>query len=174
MKESSMELIKRAGVALVAVMTSMTVTLAQETPDSPNTFGRWSLACAQPAQEGASPLCELRQAVGNQQGQEIVRIAFGSAGENGREIALRTPQGVFLPAPVELAPLEAEALISVPYRTCLNQVCIARGLVQDERLDLLVEAQQPSVRFRDRSGRVIRIIVDLEGLSEGLEALDAR
>lgn len=168
-----MGFVSRAVSAIFTSSLMFTAAQAQDAaaPDAPTTA--WTTFCA-PVQ-GDQPLrCELRQRVANDQGQEIARIAFGPAGEQGRELAIRTPQGVLLTAPVELAPLEAEAQIRVPYRTCLNQVCIARVLVEDETLTLLSEATQPAIRFRDRSGRQIRIIVSLEGLTEGLAALDAR
>lgn len=167
-----MRILKRSVIAIAAAVATVSGSVAQDT-ETATTFGAWTIVCAEPGEDGAQ-LCELRQIVGNQQGQEVTRLAFGAAREGGRELAIRTPQGVLVQSPVEVAPLEAEAQITVPYRTCLNRVCIARALVEDAQIEPLFDATQPAVRFVDRSRRQIRVIFSVDGLADGLAALDAR
>ncbi|WP_395686273.1 invasion associated locus B family protein [Aestuariivirga sp.] len=157
------------GLVVAASVTGV----AADTKKADQSFGHWVLRCIEVG--GGGEACALRQRLHSQATKAPVAsfaIADNEKGADHRLTAI-LPLGLDIPAGVsgELAGRK----FSYQVQTCLARGCIANAALTSDDLAALKTEQSFTTSFRLRGvAEPVSVTVSLQGLAEGLKALDAR
>ncbi len=177
---------------VLAALTSMPASAAQETANKTSQFGAWSLRCADGVDATSQPQsassqnaksspktnqCELVLSV-RSNGRELAELAVGVPAQAPDKLVVagRTPLGVLLSEPMRLGAQQdasepSAEPIDLAFFTCLSNGCLARALVPGDKLQPLAKLDVVHLSFRERNGRALTIVVPTKGLDQALAHL---
>ncbi|MBP2535850.1 invasion associated locus B family protein [Agrobacterium tumefaciens] len=142
----------------------------------PRRYGDWELVCkpqadaATPKAESAS--CRLQQAQAVNGGKDVVFL-FNIARQGKQRIAIiSTPLNVYLPAGLELK-IDGGQTQRVIFETCNVSGCHAGFALNGSLLGALRKGNVLTVALKDTKATTIPLKVSLNGISAGIDALDA-
>ncbi|KWT86908.1 Invasion associated locus B protein [Agrobacterium tumefaciens str. B6] len=142
----------------------------------PRRYGDWELVCkpqadaATPKAESAS--CRLQQAQAVNGGNDVVFL-FNIARQGKQRVAIiSTPLNVYLPAGLELK-IDGGQTQRVIFETCNVSGCHAGFALNGSLLGALRKGNVLTVALKDTKATTIPLKVSLNGISAGIDALDA-
>ncbi|WP_454686047.1 invasion associated locus B family protein [Agrobacterium leguminum] len=142
----------------------------------PRRYGDWELVCkpqadaATPKAESAS--CRLQQAQAVNGGKDVVFL-FNIARQGKQRVAIiSTPLNVYLPAGLELK-IDGGQAQRVIFETCNISGCHAGFALNGSLLGSLRKGNILTVALKDTKATTIPLKVSLNGISAGIDALDA-
>jgi invasion protein IalB len=155
------------------VMTACLAGAAADTSDAHQRFGHWVLRCI--TLDGNKEACALHQRLHGETTKAPVAsfaIADNEKGADHRLTAI-LPLGLDIPAGVS-GKLGKQTL-SYQVQTCLPRGCIANTALTPEDIAALKSEKSFTTSFRIRGvTEPVTVTVSLEGLAEGLKALEAK
>lgn len=158
-------------LGLVAVNAAIGAAAVAKTADQ--RFGHWILRCID--SDGGAEACALHQRLHGDMTKAPVAafaIADDEAGTDHRLTAI-LPLGLDIPAGV--SGKIAGHDFSYKIQTCLSGGCLASTSLSAEDLSALKSQKVFTTTFRLRGvPEAVTVTVSLEGMAEGLKALDAR
>ncbi|WP_367353632.1 invasion associated locus B family protein [Agrobacterium pusense] len=150
--------------------------VAAEAVVDPRRYGDWELVCkpqadaATPKAESAS--CRLQQAQAVNGGKDVVFL-FNIARQGKQRVAIiSTPLNVYLPAGLELK-IDGGQTQRVIFETCNISGCHAGFALSGSLLGALRKGNVLTVALKDTKATTIPLKVSLNGISAGIDALDA-
>ena len=144
------------------------------------TFNGWAVQCsAVPAPAGQPPAkaCGMIRNLKSDSDQTasmtlIVRRAKGEDGKVHTFMEAWTPVGVYLPTGVAME-VDGTAIAGrMPFVRCAPRVCQAQGEAQDDTLKKFTKGKQATFYIYDRPGHGFPMKFPLQGIVEGIAALD--
>lgn len=144
------------------------------------TFTGWAVQCsAVPVPAGQPPVkaCGMTRNLKSDTDQTasmtlIVRRAKGEDGKVHTFMEAWTPIGVYLPTGVAME-VDGTAIAGrMPFVRCAPRVCQAQGEAQDDTLKKFTKGKQATFYIYDRPGHGFPMKFPLQGIVEGLAALD--
>jgi len=159
---------------------------ATPTPSrSSESFADWNVDCTlatAPAQDGeegtqSAPrrVCEAVQVYSSSNtGAEIARLAFGYGGEeDGLVMAMRMVADVSFDSAPALVSGD-QTLLEGRVTRCAGGFCFVQFEDAEDVAGLLLDIENPAVRYPVASGQLLAISVSSDGLTEALDTLAAR
>ena len=150
--------------------------VAAEAVVDPKRYGDWELVCkpqsatATPKAESAT--CCLQQAQAVNGGKDVVFL-FNIARQGKQRVAIiSTPLNVYLPAGLELK-IDGGQVQRVIFETCNISGCHAGFALNGSVLGALRKGNVLTVALKDTKATTIPLKVSLNGISAGIDALDA-
>ncbi|MBO9654455.1 MAG: invasion associated locus B family protein [Agrobacterium tumefaciens] len=150
--------------------------VAAEAVVDPKRYGDWELVCkpqsatATPKAESAT--CRLQQAQAVNGGKDVVFL-FNIARQGKQRVAIiSTPLNVYLPAGLELK-IDGGQVQRVVFETCNISGCHAGFALSGSLLGSLRKGSVLTVALKDTKATTIPLKVSLNGISAGIDALDA-
>lgn len=150
--------------------------VAAEAVVDPKRYGDWELVCkpqsatATPKAESAT--CRLQQAQAVNGGKDVVFL-FNIARQGKQRVAIiSTPLNVYLPAGLELK-IDGGQVQRVIFETCNISGCHAGFALNGSVLGALRKGNVLTVALKDTKATTIPLKVSLNGISAGIDALDA-
>ncbi|MCZ7447869.1 invasion associated locus B family protein [Agrobacterium rhizogenes] len=139
-------------------------------------YGDWELVCKPQAEAGAQKAdrstCRLQQAQAVNGGKDIVFL-FNIARQGKQRVAIiSTPLNVYLPAGLELK-IDNGQTQRVIFETCNISGCHAGFALNGQLLAALRKGNVLAVGLKDTKATTIPLKVSLNGISAGIDALDA-
>lgn len=142
----------------------------------PRRYGNWELVC-KPQADAATPkaesaTCRLQQAQAVNGGKDVVFL-FNIARQGKQRVAIiSTPLNVYLPAGLELK-IDGGQVQRVIFETCNISGCHAGFALNGSLLGALRKGNVLTVALKDTKATTIPLKVSLNGISAGIDALDA-
>ncbi|TGE78640.1 invasion associated locus B family protein [Rhizobium sp. SEMIA 439] len=142
----------------------------------PRRYGDWELVC-KPQADAATPkaesaTCRLQQAQAVNGGKDVVFL-FNIARQGKQRVAIiSTPLNVYLPAGLELK-IDGGQAQRVIFETCNISGCHAGFALNGSLLGSLRKGNVLTVALKDTKATTIPLKVSLNGISAGIDALDA-
>lgn len=162
-------------------LTAGTITEAQTPPAVPSslteTYGDWAVRCVSPAategQTAAARVCEMTQALTQQEtGQRVLAMSL-QATDAGARVTVVAPFGLLLSAGLMMDVAEAP-LLEGAFRTCLPAGCIVVSDVDQAGMDLLAGGDTAKVHMRrSQNGEDLTLDVSLAGFTAAWDRLQA-
>lgn len=164
----------RALVASILFMLSGSISAGYAQDSQPSetteTFGAWTVRCRA---AGEARSCELIHAIQAQSGV-MAQLAFGTPPGADKPLAVvQVPLGVLVARPVTIAVQPEGAALEIPFSTCLQIGCLAQRSVEPAELDGMAAGASAELSFSERTGRLVRVAVRLEGFKAALARLRA-
>ncbi|WP_454918249.1 invasion associated locus B family protein [Xanthobacter sediminis] len=133
------------------------------------TYQDWVLRCV--TSEDNARTCEVAQNLQVQGQGMVASIAVGRADPKGPvSLVIQVPQGVWLPAGVQMQVDDKAKPIRLEYRRCL-QGCFAEATLDAAALQLLRSATEPgSFTFENGARRAMTLPVSFKGFVSALDA----
>ncbi len=150
--------------------------VAAEAVVEPKRYGDWELVC-KPQAASATPkaesgACRLQQAQAVNGGKDVVFL-FNIARQGKQRVAIiSTPLNVYLPAGLELK-IDDGQTQRVIFETCNISGCHAGFALSGALLGALRKGNVLTVALKDTKATTIPLKVSLNGISAGIDALDA-
>jgi invasion protein IalB len=150
--------------------------VAAEAVVDPRRYGDWELVCkpqaASATPEAESAACRLQQAQAVNGGKDVVFL-FNIARQGKQRVAIiSTPLNVYLPAGLELK-IDGGQTQRVIFETCNISGCHAGFALSGSLLGALRKGNVLTVALKDTKATTIPLKVSLNGISAGIDALDA-
>lgn len=142
----------------------------------PRRYGDWELVCKPQADTATakadSAACRLQQAQAVNGGKDVVFL-FNIARQGKQRVAIiSTPLNVYLPAGLELK-IDGGQTQRVIFETCNVSGCHAGFALNGSLLGALRKGNVLTVALKDTKATTIPLKVSLNGISAGIDALDA-
>ncbi|MCZ7854115.1 invasion associated locus B family protein [Agrobacterium salinitolerans] len=139
-------------------------------------YGDWELVCkpqaAADTPKAESATCRLQQAQAVNGGKDVVFL-FNIARQGKQRVAIiSTPLNVYLPAGLELK-IDGGQTQRVIFETCNISGCHAGFALNGSLLGALRKGNVLTVALKDTKATTIPLKVSLNGISAGIDALDA-
>lgn len=139
-------------------------------------YGDWELVCnprMDPETKKAdSSTCRLQQAQAVNGGKDIVFLFNITKLGKQRVAIISTPLNVYLPAGLELK-IDNGQMQRVIFETCNISGCHAGFALNGQLLGALRKGKVLTVELKDTKATTIPLTVSLNGISAGIDALDA-
>jgi invasion protein IalB len=150
--------------------------VASEAVVEPRRYGDWELVCkpqaASATPKAESATCRLQQAQAVNGGKDVVFL-FNIAKQGKQRVAIiSTPLNVYLPAGLELK-IDGGQTQRVIFETCNISGCHAGFTLSGSLLGALRKGNVLTVALKDTKATTIPLKVSLNGISAGIDALDA-
>lgn len=180
----------RGIIATLTLGAFISPVIAQENPTpsrSIESYQAWTVECSNiaiPQKEDAEEdapkfrkLCEVIQTYTNQKtGNEVARMAFAFTGEGDEKKligGLRTLVDVSFEKQPEIT-VGGEVVFEGKLTRCAGIYCFGQFELETEKLDNFKTASDAAVQYPVSNGRVIRINISTNGLSDALTALESK
>jgi len=142
----------------------------------PRRYGDWELVCKPQADTATakadSAACRLQQAQAVNGGKDVVFL-FNIARQGKQRVAIiSTPLNVYLPSGLELK-IDGGQVQRVIFETCNISGCHAGFALSGSLLGALRKGNVLTVALKDTKATTIPLKVSLNGISAGIDALDA-
>jgi invasion protein IalB len=169
----------------VAVVTTFHVDMAAQASDEDarlaETFGNWTVGCQQQpvqasrASDATGPSCQMSQELRNaDNGQRVLAMALPAvAAPSGANALIVAPFGLKLDAGIAIE-VDGDALVVVPFQTCLPVGCLAQLSLDETQLERLGRGRTATVTMTVvDGGEPLRLDISLDGFAEAYERLTA-
>lgn len=135
-------------------------------------FGEWVLVCANEKDDSGKKPCSLAQALVERQSQKpVFRVIFTHGPKGNLVLQIDGPVGVALQRGLEFSP-DTKKIYRLPFQTCVPRGCRAVMVVEDDLKKELDASKKGSLTVYALNGQAVRTATDLNGLTDGLAALD--
>lgn len=135
-------------------------------------FGEWVLVCANEKDEAGKKPCSLAQALVERKTQKAVfRVIFTHGPKGNLVLQVDGPIGVALQRGLEFSP-DTKKIYRLPFQTCVPRGCRAVMVVEDDLKKELEASKKGSLTVYALNGQAVRTDTNLNGLTDGLVALD--
>jgi invasion protein IalB len=137
-------------------------------------FGQWALVCGEAKTKEEKPVCSLVQALVERESQKLVfRLTVGYSPKGNLVLSIDSPTGVTLQKGLEFSP-EAVKIYRLPFQTCVPQGCRAVLGVADDLKQDWQKSEKGTITVYTLNGQAAQAVAQLNGLADGLAALDKR
>lgn len=135
-------------------------------------FGEWVLVCANEKDDTGKKPCSLAQALVERKSQKAVfRVIFTHGPKGNLVLQVDGPIGVALQRGLEFSP-DTKKIYRLPFQTCVPRGCRAVMVVEDDLKKELEASKKGSLTVYALNGQAVRTATNLNGLTDGLAALD--
>lgn len=144
----------------------------QNLPDSTKrvqeTIGDWGIDCSERA--GERKRCKMMQQIANAKTMKaIVTWLIGRDGQGKPAMSIQTPPGILLPPGLTLS-IDGKMTITLPYRTCTQQVCEAVHPLTGEIIEALKSGKAAKVTVSPLEGEPRSFEMSLRGFTAAFDA----
>lgn len=134
-------------------------------------FENWTLICDEKV-KARQRVCNVTQTIENQLGQIAFSWSLAATKEGSPYMIVRTAPIADSDSPLAVAFQDRKEPVKIRLDGCNQAVCIGMLPVGPIMRDQIAKNSSPTISYTTKSGKTIRVIAPLNGLSAAVEAIN--